>query len=117
IDKRIDAYIANADPFARPILEHLRSLVHKNCPDVVETIKWRMPNFEYAGKILCVMAAFKQHCAFGFRLSPFMSDPHGVMENREDKTGMGGFGKIQSMKDLPSSRILGQYIKEAMALT
>jgi hypothetical protein len=64
-DPRIDAYIAKSAKFARPILKHLRALVHAGCPDVVETIKWSMPHFDYKG-VLCGMAAFKEHCAFGF---------------------------------------------------
>ena len=64
-DPRVDAYIASAAPFARPILKRLRALVHEGCPEVVETIKWKMPAFEHAGP-LCGMAAFKAHCVFGF---------------------------------------------------
>src|SRR5690606_26989508 len=62
-DPRIDVYIEQAADFAKPILTRLRKLVHKGCPDVVETIKWGMPAFDYKGP-LCGMAAFKQHCAF-----------------------------------------------------
>jgi len=64
-DKRVDAYIENAAEFAQPILTELRARVHKSCPDVVETLKWRMPSFEHKG-ILCGMAAFKKHAVFGF---------------------------------------------------
>jgi len=64
-DMRIAAYIAKSAAFARPILTHLRTVVHETCPDVVETLKWSTPSFEYKG-ILCGMAAFKAHCAFGF---------------------------------------------------
>ena len=67
-DPRIDAYIAKSAAFARPILTHVRKLVHANCPDVAETIKWSMPHFEYKGGIFCGMAAFKAHCTFGFWL-------------------------------------------------
>ena len=64
-DPRIDAYIAKAAPFAQPILSHLRDIVHAACPEVVETVKWGMPYFTWNGN-LCHMAAFTQHCAFGF---------------------------------------------------
>lgn len=64
-DPRIDAYIARSAEFARPILSHLRELIHEGCPQVTETLKWSMPAFEYKG-VLCGMAAFKQHCTFGF---------------------------------------------------
>ena len=65
-DPRIDAYIARQADFARPILEHVRAVVHKACPDVEETMKWSSPSFMHAGGILCGMAAFKQHASFGF---------------------------------------------------
>ena len=115
-DKRIDVFIAKSQEFARPILQHLRELVHQACPEVHETIKWGMPHFEYRDKILCGMAAFKEHCSFGFRLGSVMKDPKGVMQ-QTDKTGMGQFGQIKSMKDLSSDKTLVQYIQEAMRLT
>lgn len=115
-DKRIDESIGNAQVFAKPILRHLRQLVHQACPEVEETIKWGMPHFEYRGKILCSMAAFKEHCAFGFRWASLMKDPKGLMK-RADKSGMGQFGQIRRLEDLPADEILVQYIQEAMLLT
>src|SRR5438445_9941166 len=64
-DRRVDTYIANSAEFARPVLRHLRKLVHAGCPEVEETLKWNFPAFMHKG-ILCSMAAFKQHCTFGF---------------------------------------------------
>jgi hypothetical protein len=64
-DRRVDAYIKRAAPFAGPILKHLRKVVHAGCPDVEETIKWNSPFFQHNG-IICFIAAFKQHCVFGF---------------------------------------------------
>ncbi|MGH9391961.1 MAG: DUF1801 domain-containing protein, partial [Vicinamibacteria bacterium] len=64
-DPRVDAYIENSADFAKPILRHLRKIVHDACPDVEETMKWRVPHFLYKG-ILCRMASFKSHCSFGF---------------------------------------------------
>ncbi len=66
INPEVDSYIARAQPFARPILEHLRALVHEGCSGVEETIKWGRPFFEFKGEILGNMSAFKQHCSFGF---------------------------------------------------
>jgi len=114
-DPRIDAYISNAAPFAQPILNHLRELVHAACPSVEETWKWSFPNFDYKGSILCSMAAFKQHCTFGFFKASLMSDPHGIL-NTIGKTAMGQLGKIKDLKDLPKDKILKEYIKEAMKL-
>lgn len=114
IDPRIDAYIKKSAPFAQPILHHLRGLVHKVCPDVVETVKWSFPHFEYKG-ILCSMSAFKQHCSFGFWKATLMKDDEALLK-RVGKTDMGYFDKITSLEDLPSDKILAVYIKEAMRL-
>lgn len=64
-DPRIDAYIAKSAEFARPILEHLRQVVHVACPDVEETMKWSMPHFDIHGEMMCSMAAFKGRAVFG----------------------------------------------------
>jgi uncharacterized protein YdeI (YjbR/CyaY-like superfamily) len=114
-DPRIDAYIAKAADFARPVLQHLRQLVHKACPDVEETIKWGFPHFGYRGDILCSMAAFKQHCSFGFWKASAMKDPDGILKVT-DRHSMGHFEKITSKKDLPSDKSLIAYIKEAARL-
>ena len=111
---KFDAYIRKAPQFAQPILIHLREVVHQGCPEVEETIKWSFPNFEYKG-ILCSMAAFKQHCAFGFWKGSIMSDPKNVMA-QIGQTSMGQFDRITSLSDLPSDKILLSYIKEAMKL-
>ena len=109
-DSRVDAYIANAPEFARPILEHLRKIVHNGCPDVSEAIKWGTPFFVREG-LLCNMAAFKAHCSFNFwrgsRIIPK------VNRRRE---AMGQFGRITSVKDLPSEKVLLGYVKEAARL-
>jgi hypothetical protein len=73
-DKRVDAYVAKSEPFAQPILEHLRELVHKACPEVQETMKWSFPHFDYKG-LMCSMASFKKHCSFGFWKAAIMKDP------------------------------------------
>jgi len=114
-DPRIDAYIAKAADFAKPILTHIRKLVHKACPGVTETVKWGMPFFEYNGTILCNIAAFKQHCAFGFWNASLMKDPEGIMQVK-DRTAMGHFDRITSQKDLPSDKIMIAYIKESASL-
>jgi hypothetical protein len=110
-DRRIDAYIEKAAPFAQPVLRHLRALVHEACPEVVETLKWSSPSFEYKG-LLCGMAAFKQHCVFG------MWKHELVLEGLDAKarSAMGSFGRITSIDDLPSKPTLMRYIKKAMEL-
>jgi uncharacterized protein YdeI (YjbR/CyaY-like superfamily) len=114
-DPRIDAYMAKAGDFAKPVLEHLRKLVHKACPGVEETIKWGFPHFDYQGNMLCAMAAFKQHCAFGFWKASLLKDPEGVLE-RGGNASAGSVGRIMSKKDLPADKILIAYIKEAVSL-
>lgn len=112
-DPRIDKIIKESPPFARPILTHLRKVIHKNCPKVEETLKWGMPHFVYEGKILCGMGAFKAHCIFGFWMGRLIVDK----DNNKANMGMGQLGRITSVKDLPSDRMLGFYIKQAMKLT
>lgn len=114
-DPRIDAYIAKSAPFAQPILNHLRKLVHKACPQAEETMKWSFPHFDYKGEMLCSMAAFKQHCVFGFWKASLMKDPM-LMQNAKSETAMGHLGRITSLKDLPSDKQMVAYIKEAMKL-
>ena len=110
-DPRIDAYIEKSADFAKPILEHLRKLVHKACPEVEETWKWSFPNFTYKG-MLCSMAAFKQHASFGFwKQSLLESDA--IPKN---KTAMGSFGRITTLKDLPPDKVIIGLIHQAMEL-
>jgi uncharacterized protein YdeI (YjbR/CyaY-like superfamily) len=115
-DTRIDDYITKAADFAKPILNHLRNVIHTACPQVNETMKWSFPNFEYNGSILCNMAAFKQHCSFGFWLGSQMSDPNKLLQQSGEKTSMGSIGQIKSIEDLPKEEVLIRYIHEAMAL-
>lgn len=110
-DPRIDAYIAKARPFAQPILAHLRAVVHAACPAVEEGMKWSFPHFSYRGEILCSMAAFKAHCAFGFWKGAQVTGA-----TRRDTEGMGHLGRIASLDDLPSTAKLTTLIKRAMRL-
>ena len=107
----IDLYIARAAPFAQPILWHLREVIHAAVPDVEEAVKWSMPFFVYKGIILANIAAFKAHCSFGVwkeNVQPLMKE--GV-EQRGG--GMGSFGKLTSLADLPKDRELKALLKEA----
>ena len=109
-DPRIDAYIERAAPFAQPILRHARALVHEACPDVEESIKWGMPSFSHAGGILCGMAAFKQHASFGFWRHA------DVVGEGEPRDGMGSYGKMTSLDDLPPRTTLLAHLRKAMQL-
>jgi uncharacterized protein YdeI (YjbR/CyaY-like superfamily) len=114
-DPRIDAYITKAAPFAQTILQHLRKLVHKACPDVEEKMKWSFPHFDYKGEMMCSMAAFKQHCSFGFWKAALMKDP-ALLATAKSQVAMGHLGRITSLKDLPTDKQMIAYIKEAMKL-
>ena len=97
-DPRIDAFIAKAAPFAQPILSHFRALVHRAEPEAVETIKWGMPHFTLDGKILAGMAAFKAHAAL---IVEGAGERHGM-----ERGGMGHYGKIHSMAEMPADAVL-----------
>jgi uncharacterized protein YdeI (YjbR/CyaY-like superfamily) len=114
LDPRIDAYIAKSAPFARPILKHLRTLVHTTCPEVTETIKWSSPFFEDAGGVLCHMAAFKEHCAFGF-WHQGMEKVTAELGARRDEA-MGTFGRVTSLHDLPGDRTIIRFLSAAVRL-
>ena len=112
-DKRVDAYIAKSAPFAQPILNHLRELVHKSCHEIQETIKWGMPSFDYKGPF-CSMASFKEHSVFGFWKAALMKDADKMKDNQQN--AMGHAGKIKSIADLPPDKILMSWIKEVAKL-
>jgi len=110
-DPRVDAYIANAEPFARPILVHLRKLVHQACPAAEETIKWGFPHFDHHG-IMVSMAAFKQHATFGFWQHTLVTGG----KSPKGEGAMGSFGRITSKQDLPSDARIVSLVKKAAAL-
>lgn len=110
IDPRVDAYIEKSQDFAKPVLAHLRALIHEVCPDVTETLKWSMPSFEYKG-MLCGLASFKNHCTFGFWKEALLKEVKFPVKN-----AMGSFGRITSLKDLPDDATMRSIIKEAVRL-
>ncbi len=116
-DKRIDTYIEKAQPFAKPILEHLRALVHKANPEVQETIKWSFASFDYKGPF-CSMVSFKQHVVFGFWKSALLKDPDGYLGEGYNKGGeaMGNLGRITTLKDLPPDKVIIDFIRQAKKL-
>ena len=109
-DPRIDAYIAKSPDFARPILNHIRQLVHTACLEAQETVKWQMPHFEHKG-IICGMAAFKKHCALIFWKRALIFG-----KGRTEGRTLGQFGRVTSLADLPDDKILAGYIKKAVEL-
>lgn len=113
-EPRVDAYIERAAPFARPILRHLRELVHQTCPEVAEAMKWSAPHFLLGGKIFFGMGAFKQHCAVGFWSAELAARV--TAERPAEAKAMGQLGRIAALADLPSDRILQRWLKEGAAL-
>jgi uncharacterized protein YdeI (YjbR/CyaY-like superfamily) len=109
-DPRVDAYVEKAAPFARPILKHLRRLVHE-VPGVEETLKWRLPTFVLDGRILCGMAAFKAHCAFMFWHKGMEAVLGPVAESAP--TAYGNLGRVTSLEDLPSEKRMRGYLRKA----
>src|SRR5256885_1755959 len=113
-DSRVDTYIAKSADFAKPILTHIRKLVHQGCPEVEETMKWSMPFFMYKG-MFCHMASFKTHCSLGFWKSALATGKNSS-PNNDDKQNMDQFGRITSLKDLPNDKKILNYIKETKHL-
>jgi hypothetical protein len=113
-DARVDAYIAKSPDFAQPILKYLRTLIHEACPDVVETMKWSSPAFDYQG-IMVGFAAFKRHCVLGFWKSPLLT-LDGKPLSRKMESGAGQFGKLTDIKDLPARSKLIKLVKDAAKL-
>lgn len=116
IDFRIDDYIRGKAAFAQPILRHLRARLHAVCPELEETIRWSMPSFTYKGRPLASIAAFKAHASFGFW------DREALLGNKAfedvaaaDREGMGLYGKLTSLADLPDDSALDAQIRAAAA--
>jgi hypothetical protein len=107
-DPRVDAYVANAAPFARPVLRHLRTIVHAAVPGVEETVKWGFPHFVKDG-IVCSFAAFKGHCAFS------LWKGRQLLGDAASSDAMGQFGRITAVEDLPPRAEIVRLVREAVA--
>ena len=106
-DPKVDACIAKSADFVKLILNYIRIVVQAACPDVEEEIKWGMPNYMYKG-IMCNMAVFKGHCAFGFWKAKLVFDKANAKDHAE---ATGNFGRIKSLADSPSEKVLAGYVK------
>lgn len=115
LSPQVDAYIAKAQPFAKPILVHFRKLVHKACPDVEEAMKWSMPFFLYRDAILCNMAAFKQHCRIGFWSKEIASlvREYGAAQ---DGAGMAILEKVTTIAELPPEKVLLEWVRKGAGM-
>ena len=112
-DKRIDAYIAKSPEYARPILTHLRALIHKVCPEVEEAMKWSSPAFDYKGPLV-VMAAFKEHAHFNLWKAALIPGAKGILTDDDGKPAK--MRQIKTLKDLPSDKVLTGFIKAGIKL-
>jgi uncharacterized protein YdeI (YjbR/CyaY-like superfamily) len=107
-EPRIDAYITKAQPFARPILKHVRERVHALVPDVEEAMKWSHPTYCRGGKIILGTAAFKEHAAVNFW--------RGQELGFDARSGaMGQLGKLTKVEDLPPN--FEELVAKAAALS
>jgi uncharacterized protein YdeI (YjbR/CyaY-like superfamily) len=111
----VDAYAMQSEDFAKPILKHLRTLIHAACPDVVEDIKYGIPHFSYGGDYLCIFAAYKSHCSITLYKDALMNDAR-LKANSALPAAKRFMGKLTSVADLPADSDLTSWIKEAMSL-
>lgn len=109
---KVDDYIKNTQPFARPILAHIRELMHKGCSDLTETIKWGMPHFEYHG-VIASMAAFKEHAVFGFWKQDLIP---GMKQYVKEKEAMGSWGRVTSLEGIPPDKDIIEFVRVAATL-
>jgi hypothetical protein len=74
-------------------------------------MKWNAPHFNYEG-VMCGMAAFKQHCAFGFWKAELVFG----RDNVAVREALGHFGRITKVSDLPDETTLIGYVRKAVKL-
>ena len=79
-------------------------------PDVEEAMKWSFPHFMYKG-MLCSMASFKEHAAFGFWKGSLI-----LGDKSKNAEAMGQLGRLTTLSDLPPKGVLASYVKKAVAL-
>lgn len=115
LNPAFDQYISKSADFAKPIMDHLRRIIHETCPEVTEVIKWGIPHFDYQGDIMCILAAYKHHCSFSLYKAELMIDPK-IRESVKAGKRMGYMDKLKTLADLPKEKILANYIREAMTL-
>ncbi|MFZ6769335.1 YdeI/OmpD-associated family protein [Undibacterium sp. Di26W] len=112
---KLDAYAETVEDFAKPILAHLRALIHATCPEVIEELKWGNPHFDYQGDMMCIFAAYKKHCSFTFYKDALMGDAR-LKANAGVPAAKRFMGKLTTIADLPSDKELKSWIKESMLL-
>lgn len=114
-NSKVDEYIAKSEDFAKPILEHLRNLIHDTCPNAEEDIKWGTLHYAYKGDHLYMIAGFKNHCSFSLYKAEFMKDK-AIQDSVKAGKKFGYMDKLKDISELPQKNILSAYIKEAMSI-
>jgi uncharacterized protein YdhG (YjbR/CyaY superfamily) len=76
-----DDYLYELEPGRREALIELRALILAVVPDAVETMKYRMPTYEYGAGVLCAFASQKQY------MSLYM-ETNAVAQHRQDLRGL-----------------------------
>ncbi len=115
LPSKVDAYIAESEDFAKPILNRWRKLINKACPGVTESIKWGIPHYDYKGDFMCVMAAYKNHCSFSFLKADLMDDAR-LKGSSALKPVQRFLGKVTSVAGLPTDKDFTGLLNMAMAL-
>lgn len=110
---KVDEYIAKSEDFAKPILEHLRQVIHETCVGVKEEIKWGIPHYSYKGDYLCMLGSFKNHCSFSLYKAEFMKDKE-IAESVKAGKKFGYMDKLKSVSELPTKKVLVSLVKDAM---
>ncbi|MFJ2685048.1 DUF1801 domain-containing protein [Pseudomonas sp. NPDC087342] len=78
---QIDAKIHELNDWRGETLAHIRALIHKADPDVVEEVKWRgVPVWSHAG-ILCTGETYKAVVKMTFAKGASLEDPSGLFNS------------------------------------
>lgn len=96
----VDAYLSALEPDRRAALEELRALVFETVPDVVETMRYRMPTYEL-GDVVCSFASQKHY------MSLYMDV--GLVEQHKEELKHLNVGKscirFKRIEDLPLNTV------------
>ena len=107
-----DRYMAEQPADKAALLEKLRALVNQGVPDADVSIKWGVPFYTLNGKMVCSLAAFKEHVGINFFASPtVLVDPKKKLEGGGKTMRM---LKVRTASDIDSTSIL-RWLKATVA--
>ena len=114
-DPRVDAYIAKQKDFAKPVLVHLRDLVHAG------GVSARGGDDKMERPVFCLSWCGAVQCgrvqgARRVRLLEILAARGAWAEQREWGGAAGSMGRLTSIRDLPGKKQLTAFIKAAMTL-